>query len=156
MSCARFGKAGVTLQAITLPHTWNSLDGQDGGGDYHRGLCTYEIDLPVHDPNKRQYIEFRGANHVATVWCNNWELGTHKGGFSTFRFELTPALKPDHNMLTVKVSNEVCDVYPQEADFTFFGGIYRDVFFVEVEKAHFDLLKDGSEAVFVSPSGAGS
>ena len=152
---ARFSKAGEALQNITLPHTWNVLDGQDGGGDYHRGVCTYEIDLPAHTPGKRQYVEFRGANHVATVWCNGRELGTHKGGFSTFRFELTTALKPENNLLTVKVSNEVCDVYPQEADFTFFGGIYRDVYYVEVEDAHFDLLKDGTEAVFVSPSVSG-
>ena len=27
---------------LNLPHTWNALDGQDGGDDYKRGTCTYE------------------------------------------------------------------------------------------------------------------
>ena len=152
---ARFARRGEAPQEILLPHTWNALDGQDGGGDYHRGLCTYEIDLPDPTAGKRQYIEFRGANHIATVWCNGQELGTHKGGFSIFRFELTAAMKPEGNLLTVQVFNGVCDVYPQEADFTFFGGIYRDVHFVEVEYAHIDLMKDGSDGVFVTPDPSG-
>lgn len=152
---ARFAKDGEEAQLITLPHTWNALDGQDGGGDYYRGSCTYEIDIPEPSPGKRQYVEFRGANHVATVWCNGKKMGVHEGGFSTFRFELTDAMKPEANQLSVTVSNAVCDVYPQDADFTFFGGLYRDVYFVEVEDAHFDLLKDGSNAVFVTPEPSG-
>ena len=153
---ARFAKMGEEMRSVMLPHTWNALDGQDGGGDYYRGLCTYELDLPGPTPGKRQYIEFRGANHVASVCCNGHELGTHRGGFSTFRFELTHALQPTNNKLKVTVSNEVCDVYPQEADFTFFGGIYREVYFIEVENAHLDLMKDGSDAVFVTPSVSGA
>ena len=153
---ARFAKQGEQVHTVPLPHTWNALDGQDGGGDYDRGICTYEMDLPDPTVGKRQYIEFRGANHIANVWCNGQKLGTHKGGFSTFRFELTNTLKATNNQLTVEVSNGVCDVYPQEADFTFFGGIYRDVFFIEVEETHFDLLKDGADAVFVTPSVSGA
>ena len=64
---ARFAKHGEALAPITLPHTWNNLDGQDGGNNYWRGIGTYEIDLPNPTPGKRQYIEIRGANHVATV-----------------------------------------------------------------------------------------
>ena len=74
----------------------------------------------------------QGANHVATVYCNGRELGTHKGGFSTFRYDLTPAMLPEGNVLTVVVSNAKSDIYPQNADFTFYGGLYRDVNFVEV------------------------
>ena len=81
LSHARFAKHGEEMRSVMLPHTWNALDGQDGGGDYYRGLCTYELDLPDPSPGKRQYIEFRGANHVASVWCNGHELGTHRGGF---------------------------------------------------------------------------
>ena len=144
---ARFYKPGEPMQPVSLPHTWNALDGQDGGNDYFRGVCRYEIDLPTPSPNKRQYIEFRAANHVASVWCNGVRLGVHKGGFSTFRFDLTKTMQPEKNILTVEVSNEVCDVYPQMADFTFFGGLYRNVYFVEVNESHFDLLKDGTEGV---------
>ncbi len=152
---ARFGKFSEALNPVSLPHTWNNLDGQDGGNDYWRGIGTYEIDLPNPTPGKRQYIEFQGANHVATVYCNGRELGTHRGGFSTFRFELTPAMKEEGNVLTVVVTNAISDVYPQTADFTFYGGLYRDVNFIEVNEAHFDLLKDGTHSVFVTPHCSG-
>ena len=153
---ALFAKAGQGYEKINLPHTWNNLDGQDGGGDYYRGTGTYKILLPDPTPGKRQYIELQGANHIATVYCNGKCLGEHRGGFSTFRFDLTDAMQPAENELTVEVFNGVCDVYPQRADFTFFGGIYRDVYYIETEQAHFDLLKDGSHAVFVTPQVSGN
>ena len=155
LTTALFAKEGEAFAPVALPHTWNALDGQDGGGDYWRGIGTYKIDLPKPTAGKKQYIEFRGANHVATVYCNGRNMGTHKGGFSTFRYDLTPAMLPEGNVLTVVVTNAKCDVYPQNADFTFYGGLYRDVNFVEVNDAHFDLLLDGTEAVFVTPHNVG-
>ena len=154
MKQALFAKQGQPFETVALPHTWNALDGQDGGADYWRGMATYQIQLPDPTASKRQYIEIQGANHVATVYCNGRELGTHKGGFSTFRYEL-PALKPEGNVLTVVVSNAVSDIYPQNADFTFYGGLYRDVNFIEVDEAHFDLLLDGTNGVFVTPHNVG-
>ena len=155
MTQARFAKQGEALANVALPHTWNALDGQDGGADYWRGIGTYEIDLPNPTEGKKQYIEIQGANHVATVYCNGRELGTHKGGFSTFRYDLTPAMKKEGNVLTVVVTNGVSDIYPQNADFTFYGGLYRDVNFIEVNDTHFDLLKHGTSAVFVTPHCSG-
>ena len=155
MTQARFAKQGEAMAVVALPHTWNALDGQDGGADYWRGIGTYEIDLPVPTKGKKQYIEIQGANHVATVYCNGREMGTHKGGFSTFRYDLTPAMKEEGNVLTVVVTNAVSDVYPQNADFTFYGGLYRDVNFIEVNETHFDLLLDGTSAVFVTPHNVG-
>ena len=155
MTTAQFAKNGEAYASVALPHTWNALDGQDGGNDYWRGIGTYQIELPNPTEGKKQYIELKGANHVATVYCNGRELGTHKGGFSTFRFNLTPAMKPEGNVLTVVVSNAKSDIYPQNADFTFYGGLYRDVNFVEVADAHFDLLKEGTDGVFVTPHAAG-
>ena len=155
LTTALFAKEGEAFAPVALPHTWNALDGQDGGGDYWRGIGTYKIDLPNPTAGKKQYIEFRGANHVATVYCNGRNMGTHKGGFSTFRYDLTPAMLPEGNVLTVVVTNAKCDVYPQNADFTFYGGLYRYVNFVEVNDAHFDLLLDGTEAVFVTPHNVG-
>ena len=148
---ASFAKLGESFTDILLPHTWNNLDGQDGGADYWRGIGIYNIDLPNPTKAKKQYIEINGANHVATVYCNGRELGTHRGGFSTFRYEITDAMKQEGNVLTVVVSNAVSDIYPQTADFTFYGGIYRDVNYIEVEECHFDLLKDGTEGVFITP-----
>ncbi|MBQ8834159.1 MAG: beta-galactosidase [Oscillospiraceae bacterium] len=155
MTQARFAKQGEALANVALPHTWNALDGQDGGNDYWRGIGTYEIDLPDPTKGKKQYIEFQGANHVATVYCNGRELGTHKGGFSTFRYDLTPAMKSEGNVLTVVCTNAKSDIYPQTADFTFYGGLYRDVNFIEVNETHFDLLKHGTAAVFVTPHCSG-
>lgn len=155
LTTAMFAKQNEAFTSVALPHTWNALDGQDGGNDYWRGIGTYTIELPNPTEGKKQYIEFQGANHVATVYCNGKELGTHKGGFSTFRYDLTRSMKPEGNVLTVVVTNGVSDVYPQSADFTFYGGLYRDVNFIEVNKAHFDLLKEGTDAVFVTPHKAG-
>ena len=89
LTSALFAKEGETFAPVALPHTWNALDGQDGGADYWRGIGTYKIDLPNPTKGLKQYIEIQGANHVATVYCNGRELGTHKGGFSTFRYDLT-------------------------------------------------------------------
>lgn len=155
LTAAQFAKSGEAFTTVALPHTWNALDGQDGGNDYWRGLSIYRIDLPNPTEGKKQYIEIKGANHVVTVYCNDRELGTHKGGFSTFRFELTPAMKPEGNVLTVAVTNQKSDIYPQNADFTFYGGLYRDVNFIEVDPSHFDLLKTGTDAVFVTPHNTG-
>ena len=155
LTSALFAKEGEQFAPVALPHTWNAFDGQDGGSDYWRGIGTYKIDLPNPTKGKKQYIEIQGANHVATVYCNGRELGTHKGGFSTFRYDLTPAMKPEGNVLTVVVTNGVSDIYPQSADFTFYGGLYRDVNFIEVNDAHFDLLLDGTNAVFVTPHNVG-
>ena len=110
LTSARFAKQGENPVVVALPHTWNALDGQDGGNDYWRGIGTYSIDLPDPTEGKKQYIEFRGANHVATVYCNGRELGTHKGGFSTFRYDLTPAMKPNGNVLTVVVTNAASEI----------------------------------------------
>ena len=155
LTTAMFAKQNEEFTSVALPHTWNALDGQDGGSDYWRGIGTYAMELPNPTEGKKQYIEFKGANHVATVYCNGRELGTHKGGFSTVRYDLTRAMKAEGNVLTVVVTNGVSDIYPQSADFTFYGGLYRDVTFIEVNKAHFDLLKDGTDAVFVTPHKAG-
>ena len=97
MTSAQFALLGEAHAPVALPHTWNAFDGQDGGNDYHCGIGTYIIDLPDPTPGKKQFIELQGANHVATVYCNGRELGTHKGGFSTFRYELTPVMKNSGN-----------------------------------------------------------
>ncbi len=153
---ALFGKCGEQMDSVNLPHTWNNLDGQDGGNDYWRGIGIYKLTLPNPTGGKKQYVEFQGANHVATVYCNGCELGTHKGGFSTFRYDLTKCMKESDNVLTVVVTNAVSDIYPQTADFTFYGGLYREVNFIEVNETHFDLLKNGSAGVFVTSYGTGT
>ena len=142
-----------TTQTVQLPHTWNALDGQDGGGDYFRGSCTYTCRLPApaFDPATQcVYLQFEGVNSTAVVTLNGQEVCRHEGGYSTFRAEVTGLLQAE-NTLQVVVSNERNDrVYPQKADFTFYGGIYRAVSFVVVHKQHFALDYKGGPGIKVT------
>ena len=145
--------ANAGYVVVNLPHTWNKYDGQDGGADYYRANCYYEkhIDLNKHD-DKDYYLEFNGVNAIAKVYLNGTFIGEHKGGFSTFRFNVTDHVIKGENTIVVSVDNrENGEVYPQTADFTFFGGIYRDVNFIEANKTRFDLDYFGSEGVMVTP-----
>jgi beta-galactosidase len=132
-------------EEISLPHTWNGTDGQDGGGDYYRGTCFYvkRFRRPAMAEGEKLFVEFQGVNDCAEVTLNRQKIVSHFGGYSAFRGELTPALQED-NLLIVRVSNEPRpDIYPQKADFTFYGGIYRDVRLILVPALHFDLLSFG-------------
>ena len=146
------GPNGVTT-AVELPHTWNARDGQDGGNDYWRGCCTYctRFAAPVYDPAQQQvWLQFEGVNASAAVLLNGQQLCTHDGGYSTFRAEVTELLQAE-NQLTVRVDNSVNDrVYPQKADFTFYGGIYRDVSLLVVNKSHIALGHFGDTGVKIT------
>ena len=141
-------------EAVTLPHTWNAIDGQDGGNDYYRGTCHYTKILPVPElpAGGRAVLQFDGVAMTAVVSLNGEKLAEHKGGYSTFRVDITDALRPSNNILTVTVDNSDNDtVYPQKADFTFYGGIYRDVTLHIVPAAHFALAANGAVPVKVTP-----
>ncbi|MBQ8623723.1 MAG: glycoside hydrolase family 2 protein [Oscillospiraceae bacterium] len=145
-------------EAVDLPHTWNAIDGQDGGNDYYRGTCYYakaleRAQLPA---DGRIYLELRGANSSADVYLNGENLMHHDGGYSTWRVDLTDHLK-DENLLVVAVDNAPNDrVYPQVADFTFYGGLYRDVNIICVNESHFDLDYYGGPGIKVTPEIKGS
>ncbi len=137
---------------LNLPHTWNNLDGQDGGNDYRRGTCVYEktFEKPEFGADECVYLDFAGVNASAKVILNDKVVMTHDGGYSTFRCEITSLLK-ETNRLIVEADNSVNDrVYPQKADFTFYGGIYRDVKFIIADKKHFDLDYFGGPGIAVS------
>ena len=158
ITTARFSKKpeqGI-WENVNLPHTWNALDGQDGGADYDRGAYTYLLTLPEPTAGKRQFIQFEGVNHIASVYDGENLLGVHEGGFSTFRLELTDVMAAGCRELRVVADNRSSHVYPQQADFTFFGGIYRAVTFLEVEPVHFDLMFHGTDGVFVAPQADGT
>ncbi|MBR2067141.1 MAG: hypothetical protein IJ875_02630 [Solobacterium sp.] len=139
-------------EIICLPHTWNAIDGQDGDGQYKRGKGIYEKEIDISlEENQCVFIEIEGAAMVTDVYLNNQHVGYHEGGYSTFRFDLTPFVKEGKNKLIVEVDNCKKHVYPQMADFTFYGGLYRDVHLIYVNKNHFDLLHFGSPGVKVTP-----
>ena len=143
---------------VTLPHTWNDIDGQDGGNDLYRGTAYYakeleKIDLPKAD---QYYLEFQGANSSATVYVNGKKLAHHDGGYSTWRVNITDELE-DKNLFVVEVDNSQNDrVYPQNADFTFYGGLYRDVNIIAVNNSHFDLEYYGGPGIKVTPEVIGA
>ena len=140
-------------EPVTLPHTWNAVDGQDGGNDYYRGSCTYALQLPaIRLPEGgRAVLQFDGVAMTAVVNLNGQKVAEHKGGYSTFRVDITDVLQ-DTNNLTVEVDNSDNDtVYPQKADFTFYGGIYREVTLHILPAAHFAMKENGAVPVKVTP-----
>ena len=157
----RFLKAAVPVEtalqfasrgeAVTLPHTWNAADGQDGGNDYYRGRCWYVRELTAEEcAGERLFLEVNGAAHTAEVFLNGRKLARHEGGYSAFRAELTGALA-EKNTLAISVDNSDSDrVYPQKADFTFYGGLYRAVNLIAVPEEHFELTEDGAPGIRVT------
>ncbi len=142
---------------VNLPHCWNAIDGQDGDNDYFRGTGYYakaftKTDLPEA---AKYYLEIRGANSSADVYLNGQKLAHHDGGYSTWRVDLTAALQLQ-NLLVIAVDNSANEtVYPQMADFTFYGGLYRNVNLICVEESHFELEHYGTPGLKVTPTVAG-
>ena len=145
---------------VTLPHTWNALDGQDGGNNYYRGESWYRKVLPwdASYTGRRVVIEFLGIGSQAELYVNGVSVGTHKGAFTAFRFDITDALIPGQdNVLAVKASNaNVPEIAPVSIgpwyDFTLFGGIYRDVSLLVTDPIHADTLDYGSSGLKLTTS----
>ena len=142
---------------VNLPHTWNNIDGQDGGNDLYRGTAFYakeleKMDLPKAD---RYFLEIQGANSSAILYVNGKKLANHDGGYSTWRVDITDVLE-DKNLFVFEVDNSPNDrVYPQNADFTFYGGLYRNVNIIAVNESHFDLEYYGAPGIKVTPEVVG-
>ncbi len=138
---------------VNVPHCWNAIDGQDGDNDYYRGTSCYVKDIDMEDiPSAdKYYLEINGANSSAKVVMNGKELASHDGGYSTWRVDITEELK-NGTRLGILVDNSANEtVYPQMADFTFYGGLYRDVNIIAVNNSHFDLDYYGGCGVQVTP-----
>ena len=154
------GSAPAVLPAdwedVTLPHTWNAVDGMDGNGSYYRGTCWYarSFETPCQ-PLKggRVYVEVGAAGQQADVYVNGTKVTRHEGGYAKFRADITDLCREDgENLLVIACSNEnMSRVYPQSADFTFYGGLYRGVNLISVPAAHFDLDCLGGPGLKVTP-----
>lgn len=146
-----FEKEGGREQ-VTLPHTWNAVDGQSAS-DYYRGVCSYTkfFSMPEISDDEQVYLEINGANSSSNVSLNGKVLARHDGGYSTYRVNLTEDLL-EINELRIEVDNSANDhVYPQKADFTFYGGLYRDVKLITVSPSHFDLDYYGGKGFYITP-----
>lgn len=145
-----FVREGLT-ENVDLPHTWNGIDGQGGADSYYRGKCVYRRMLP--ECEGRSFVEVTGANTVCEVFVNGSFVGRHINGYSMFRFEITEFLREGNNLLELTVDNSADELlYPQMADFTFYGGLYRDVNIVtDVAPTHFALLDKSLCGVYITP-----
>lgn len=149
-----FLKPGQESEKLNLPHSWNGVDGQDGRNDYLRTTCKYTKKFNKPDVKEGEIclVQFRGANSESEVFLNDVKAGTHEGGYSTFNVDITKLLIDGENTLEVKVCNAKNDhVYPQRADFTFYGGIYRDVYLIVLPKDRFDFGPDASPPLKLTP-----
>lgn len=139
--------------SVTVPPTWNGLDGQDGGSNYYRGTGWYRRHYtpPATFAGKKLWLQFAGASLVTDVWVNGVHLGQHRGGFARFRFDATAALVPGRDaVIAVKVSNaRVADVAPLAGDFTVHGGIYRNVSLWATDQLGVRMLDDAGPGVYL-------
>ncbi len=158
---ASFDDSAAPWSDVTLPHTWNALDGEDGGSNYHRGIGWYRRHLTapadfVAGGGRQAFVQFDGANIVTDVYLNGTHLGQHRGGFAAFRYDVTSVLTAGDNVLAVKVDNTfVDDVPPLSADFTFFGGLYRDAHLLTAAPLHVDVEDFASSGVYITPANVG-
>ena len=140
-------------ESVNLPHSWNATDGQDGGNDYFRGSCCYMKSIAAEELPQADFyfLEIKGANSSADLYVNGTKLAHHDGGYSTWRCDITQYLT-QKSMIVLAVDNAPNDtVYPQMADFTFYGGLYRDVNIIGVSESHFDLDYFGGPGIKVTP-----
>lgn len=141
-------------QKVTLPHTWNAADGEDGGGNYVRAAYWYHKEIQVEDAadTQKRYLEFLGSNQKTDVYVNGTKAGTtHKGGYTAFRYDVTGLLKKGTNRVDVRVDNTYDQtIAPISGDFNMYGGLYRRVYLVTVNPVHVDLDQNGSSGLFLT------
>ena len=151
--------------AVTVPHTWNAVDGADGKGpawsnsasarSYLRRRGVYRHALPDRDGKRRYFVRCLGAAQKAVVRVNGTEIGRHVGAYTAFAFEATKAMSPKGNVLEIEVDNFLDgDVQPVQADFTVYGGLYRGVEVIETDPVCIDCVTDGANGVRLEPNPA--
>ena len=154
-------KSDGNWEIVNFPHTWNAEDAFDDAPDYRRGTSWYRKTLSINPDlkGKRIYLYFEGANQTADVYVNEKLIGSHIGGYTAFAFDVTDAVKfGETNLVAVKVDNSFNpDIAPLTADFTFYGGIYRDVWLIATDEIHFKTTDYASSGVTIStPNFAGT
>jgi beta-galactosidase len=148
-----FSRDKSSWEKVTLPHTWNALDVMDDEPGYYRGTGWYKRRLPVDTAakNKKVWISFNGANQETEVYINGKLAGSHLGGYTRFIIPVSQFLNYKDDQIEVKVSNRFNeDIAPLTADFTFFGGIYRNVNLLITAPVHFAENDKGGSGVYIT------
>ncbi|MFS0724303.1 sugar-binding domain-containing protein [Paenibacillus sp. 1P07SE] len=141
-------------EAVDLPHSWNGRDGQGEGSEYYRGRCWYQkkLELSEAELQQRWYLEIGAAGNIGTVYINGHLAGTSRCGYAMFRVALQPFLKAGDNLIAIEVDNSYHDdVFPLMADFTFYGGLYREVRLLVMEPIHFDVTDLSRDGIYLTP-----
>lgn len=148
-----FSKPGDRDVKVSFPHTWNNIDADDETPGYYRGPACYskKISIPEFTDGQRVTVHFEGANQVTALSVNGTPAGTHTGGYTAFAFDITDLLVDGENMFEITVDNSFNkDIPPLSADFTFFGGVYRDVYLVITPEVHISTTYHASAGVFAT------
>jgi len=137
-------------ETVSIPHTWNTDAYKIK--DYYQGKGWYRkvLSLPESWSNKQLFIKFEAASKSAHIYVNGQLIGEHRGGYTAFIYDITPYCSfSSPNTISVCVDNSRKDIPPISGDFTFFGGIYRDIWLIATDKCHFNLTNMGSESLFI-------
>lgn len=140
-------------ESINIPHTWNKQDAMDDAPGYYRGIGWYRKWLYIDSTaaGKATSLYFDGANQVTELYVNEKLVGVHKGGYTRFCFDISQYIQPGtKNLVAVKVDNSHdVSIPPLSADFTFFGGIYRNLYLQVKEKTGLSNGDYASDGVYI-------
>lgn len=146
------GEQATEWSSVNLPHCWNDDAYVDKNFRKGRGYYRRSLNGSLLDPSRRYYLRFEGANKGMELTVNGSKAGEHKGGYTAYVADITDFISFDgDNTIEVTVDNSLADVAPISADFTFFGGIYRDLWLIDTPALHFDITDMASPAVKVFP-----
>lgn len=140
-------------EVVTLPHSWNAEDGQGNGNGMFKGKCWYQRKLNISEEDFKKFIflEIGAAGNVSEIYVNGQLAGSSKCGYAMYRVAINSFLKLGENLVSIMVDNSRHeDVYPLMADFTFYGGLYREVKLIIANALHFDLLDNGRDGIYLT------
>ncbi|WP_179351408.1 glycoside hydrolase family 2 protein [Winogradskyella vidalii] len=150
----QFSEDKSVWETVNIPHTWNKDDAFDDTPGYRRGLGYYQKQLYIGSEQKEQnqYLKFNAVNQEATIFVNGKKVGNHRGGYAAFNFNISEFITYEaYNLIEVTVDNSHNeDIPPLDADFTFYGGIYRDVELITLPKQHFSLEDYASDGFYIN------
>ena len=140
-------------ETVNIPHTWNDKDADDETPGFYRGPVWYRKQLFIDksQEGRRAVIYFEGVNQEVRFYLNGQFVGEHKGGYTRFCFDITPHLRyGQENLFAIYVNNVYNpNIPPLSADFTFFGGIYRDVYLQFMNPVHIATNDYASSGVYI-------
>lgn len=139
-------------ETVSFPHTWNALDTDDETPGYYRGKGWYRRMIRIDEkfPEQRIYLQFEGANQQTTLYINGQPVGSHTGGYTAFTFDITNRVFPGDNLFVIEVDNSHNpDIPPLSADYTFYGGVYRDVYLTYTPAVHISTTHYASSGVYL-------